>query len=67
LADQIVPYYGPTVEINTIRIGLQIEGVALAYFTHLKRQKCIGDDAVDFFGGENYLPDTFYPPYNART
>jgi hypothetical protein len=27
--------------------GLQIEGV-LAYFTHLKHQKCIGDDVGDF-------------------
>jgi hypothetical protein len=27
--------------------GLQIEGV-LAYFTHLKCQKCIGDDVGDF-------------------
>jgi hypothetical protein len=27
--------------------GLQIE-VVLAYFTHLRRQKCIGDDVEDF-------------------
>jgi hypothetical protein len=55
--------------------GLQIEGV-LAYFTHLKCQKRIGDDVGElkyvfitkksYFLSENYQPDTFSPTYYAR-
>jgi hypothetical protein len=47
------------------RSGLQV----LAYFTHLKFQKCIGDYVGDLkyvFLGENDPPDTFYPTYYAR-
>jgi hypothetical protein len=43
-------FYVPNVHLNCLNglcnkmhSGLQIEGV-LAYFTHLKRQKCIGVD-----------------------
>jgi hypothetical protein len=46
--------------------GLQIEGV-LAYFTHFKCQKRIGDDVRRLnMKNENDPPDTFYPTYYAR-
>jgi hypothetical protein len=56
--------------------GFQIEGV-LAYFMHLKCQKCIGDDVGDVrydFTNKIFLkfvlvkmtPDMFYLPYYAR-